>query len=223
MPAASCRRAVGVLAAFLALGAAPFVSPGHAAAAVADSSVAISDPSGDTVREAAPAGEPKADIVAVSVRNQNDFISLTMKLAKGDDLSGTSDADYLRWAIGVHANTAPDWIVQLKRGANGFGQVIVFVPGNDPIACPDAIGSFDGVNGLYLASVRQVRRLPGVVPVGRPAQRGPGQRDPRHRSGDRRRARRRARQGRDAGDGRRLLGHRLRRQGLQLRRRAEAR
>ena len=153
MPAASYRRAVGVLAAFLALGAAPFVSAGHAGAAVADSSVAISDPSGDTVREAAPAGEPKADIVAVSVRNQNDFISLTMKLAKGDDLSGTSDADYLRWAIGVHANTAPDWIVQLKRGANGFGQVIVFVPGDAPIACPDAIGSFDGVNGLYLASV----------------------------------------------------------------------
>jgi len=34
MPAASCRRAVGVLAAFLALGAAPFVSAGHAGAAV---------------------------------------------------------------------------------------------------------------------------------------------------------------------------------------------
>jgi hypothetical protein len=153
MTAASPRRALGALAALLALGAAPFVSTGQAGAAVADSSVSITDPSGDTVREGATAGEPKADIVAASVRNQNDFISLTMKLAKGDDLSGTAAGDYVRWAIGAHQNTSPDWIVQLKRGANGFGEVVVFVPGDDPIACPGAIGSFDGVNGLYLASV----------------------------------------------------------------------
>ena len=152
MPAASCRRAIGVLTAFLALGAAPFVSTGHAGAAVADSSVAISDPSGDTVRDGTPGGEPKADIVAATVRNQNDFISLTMKTAKGDDLSGTSTDDYVRWVI--HPNSlSPDWTVQLKRGANGFGQVLLFGQSSDPIACPDAIGSFDGINGLYLASV----------------------------------------------------------------------
>ena len=153
MPAAPFRRAAGVLAALLALGAAPLVTAGHAGAAVADSSVSVSDPSGDTVRGGTTAGEPKADIVAASVRNQNDFISLAMKLAKGDDLSGTSASDYVRWAIGTHPESPPDYIVQLKRGANGFGQVVVFVPDDDPISCPDAIGSFDGVNGLYLASV----------------------------------------------------------------------
>jgi hypothetical protein len=153
MPAAPFRRATGVLAALLALGAAPFVSTGHAGAAVDDSSVSITDPSGDTVRSGATAGEPKADIVAASVRNQNDFISLTMKLAKGDDLSGTADGDYVRWAIGTHQIGSPDFIVQLKRGANGFGQVVVSGPAQSPVACPDAIGSFDGVNGLYLASV----------------------------------------------------------------------
>jgi hypothetical protein len=154
MSAAPFRRAAGVLAALLALGAAPFVTAGQANAAVADSSVSITDPSGDTVREGTTAGEPKADIVAASVRNQNDFISLTMKLAKGDDLSGTSAGDYVRWAIGAHQDSSPDYIVQLKRGANGFGQVVVFAPGDaGPVACPEAIGSFDGVNGLYLASV----------------------------------------------------------------------
>ena len=153
MPAASFRRATGVLAALLALGAAPFVSAGRAGAAVADSSVAITDPSGDTARGGAAAREQKADIVAAGVRYQNDFINLTMRTAEGDDLSGTAGNDYLRWAIGTHQDSAPDFIVQLKRGANGFGQVVVSAPGADPIACPDAIGSFDGVNGLYLASV----------------------------------------------------------------------
>ncbi len=113
----------------------------------------ITDPSGDTVREGATAGEPKADIVAASVRNQNDFISLTMKLAKGDDLSGTAAGDFVRWDIGTHQVGSPDFTVQLKRGDNGFGQVVVSGPAQSPVTCPDAIGSFDGVNGLYLASV----------------------------------------------------------------------
>ena len=150
MSAAPFRRAAGALAALLTLGAAPILTAGHAGAAAADSSVSITDPSGDAVRGGT--AEPKADIVAASVRDQNDFISLTMKLAKGDDLSGTSDNDYVRWAIGTHENSSPDFIVQLKRG-NGFGQVVVFVPGEAEIPCPNAIGSFDGVSGLYLASI----------------------------------------------------------------------
>jgi hypothetical protein len=152
MPTASFRRAAGALAALITLGAAPILTPGHAGAAVADSSVSITDPSGDAVRGGAAAGEPKADIVAAGARNQNDFISLTMKLAKGDDLSATSENDYVRWAIGTHENSSPDFIVQLKRGT-GFGQVVVFVPGEAEIPCPNAIGSYDGANGLYLASI----------------------------------------------------------------------
>jgi hypothetical protein len=153
MPAAPFRRASGVLAALVALAAAPLVTAGPAGAAVADSSVSITDPSGDTVRGGTTAGEPKADIVAAGVRHQNDFISLTMRLAKGDDLTGNAPSDFVRWAIGVHQDSPPDYLVQLKRGANGFGEVVVFEPGKDPIPCPSAVGSFDGVNGLYLASV----------------------------------------------------------------------
>src|SRR5437879_2663726 len=124
------RRVSGALAALLALGAAPLLTAGHAGAAVADSAVSIADPSGDVNRAGSPATEPKADIVAASVRDQNDFISLTMKLAKGDDLSGTDASDYVRWAIGAHQNSSPDFIVQLTRGANGFGQVVIFPPGD---------------------------------------------------------------------------------------------
>ena len=75
-----------------------------------------------------------------------------MKTAKGDDLSGPSENDYVRWALGTDENSTPDFFVQLKRG-NGFGQVVVFVPGEAEIPCPNAIGSFDGVNGLYLVSI----------------------------------------------------------------------
>jgi hypothetical protein len=152
MPAASFRRAAGALAALLTLGAAPILAAGDAGAAVADSSVSISDPSGDTIRGGSTAAEPRADIVDAGVRYQNDFISLSMRTAKGDDLSGTSDDDFVRWAIGAHQNSSPDFIVQLKRG-KGFGQVVVFKPGEAEIPCPSAIGSFDGVNGLYLAGV----------------------------------------------------------------------
>jgi hypothetical protein len=151
--ASPLRRAAVGLAALLAVGATPLLSAGRAGAAVADSAVSITDPPGDVARAGATATEPRADIVAAGVRHQNDFVSLTMKMAKGDDLSSSTDGDYVRWAIGAHENTSPDYIVQLKRGANGFGEVVVFVPGDDPVACPGAIGSFDGINGLYLASV----------------------------------------------------------------------
>ena len=153
MLAASPRRIAGALAALLVVSAAPLLPASHAGAAVVDSTVSITDPSNDVKRADSPATEPKADIVAAGVRYQNDFINLTMKLAKGDDLSGSAASDYLRWSIGARQDASPDFIVQLKRGANGFGEVAVFVPGDDPIPCPGAIASFDGVNGLYLASV----------------------------------------------------------------------
>jgi len=153
MLAASPRRVVVALAALLALGAAPILTAGNAGAAVADSTVSITDKPGDVLRAGSPATEPRADIVAAGARDQNDFISLTMKLAKGDDLSGSAASDYVRWAIGAHQDSSPDFIVQLKRGANGFGEVVVFPPGDAQVPCPDAVGSFDGVNGLYLASV----------------------------------------------------------------------
>ena len=152
MSAASFRRAAGVLAALITIGAAPILTPGHAGAAVADSSVAITDSSGDAVRGNEDAGEPKADIVAASARHQNEFVSFTMKLAKGDDLTTESANDYVRWAINTQGDSSPDFVVQLKRG-DGFGEVGVFVPGEVGIPCPNAIGSFDGVNGLYLVSV----------------------------------------------------------------------
>ena len=58
MPAASFRRAAGALAALITLGAASLLTPGPAAAAVADSSVSVTDPSGDAVRGGATSGEP---------------------------------------------------------------------------------------------------------------------------------------------------------------------
>jgi len=151
--ASPLRRVAVGLSTLLAVSAAPVLSAGRAGAAVADSVVSITDPSGDAARAGAAATEPRADIVAAGVRHQNGFINLTMRLAKGDDLSASTVGDYLRWAIGTHPDSSPDFIVQLKRGANGFGEVVLFVPGNDPIPCPGVIGSFDGTTGLYLASV----------------------------------------------------------------------
>lgn len=91
------KRAVLALATLLPLAAAPLLAAAPAAgAAVADSTVAITDPTADAMRAGAKVDEPRADIVAASVRNQNGFVTLTMKLAKGDDLSGATANDYLR-------------------------------------------------------------------------------------------------------------------------------
>jgi hypothetical protein len=152
MYAAPFRRAAGALAALITLGAAPILTAGHAGAAVADSSVSISDTPGDATRGGTASSEANADITGASARYQNDFISFTMKLAKGDDLSAQSANDYVRWAVDTQENDAPDFMVQLKRG-NGFGQVVVFVPGEAEVPCPNAIGSFDATNGLYLVSI----------------------------------------------------------------------
>ncbi|MDQ1499118.1 MAG: hypothetical protein QOI86_2458, partial [Actinomycetota bacterium] len=151
------RVAVG-LAGLLALGAAPLLPAAHAGAAVADSTASIDDKAKDvTLRDAkSPVDEPRADILAATARAQNDFINLTMKLAKGDDLSAAKPDDYLRWGIGLPPEGGlPAFVVDLKKGANGFGQAIVAVPGNEanPIKCDGAIASFDATNALYLASI----------------------------------------------------------------------
>ena len=155
MHRSSPRRLAAGLAGLMALGVAPLLPTGHAGAAVADSTVSITDPTGDVKAEQAQTkvDEPKADIVAATMRYQNGFISMTAKLAKGDDLSGTSDLDHLWWAIGAHAQSSPDYLVEIKKGSNGFGQALVSVPGDQPADCPGAIASFDPVNGLYMATV----------------------------------------------------------------------
>jgi hypothetical protein len=139
----------------LALGVAPLLSASHAGAAVADSTASIDDKAKDVTRlsDGSAVDEPRADILAATARAQNDFISLTMKLAKGDDLSASKPDDYLRWGIGVQENTSPAFLVDFKRGANGFGQAVVSVPGDAPIQCDGAIASFDATTAVYLASI----------------------------------------------------------------------
>ncbi|HVW34092.1 MAG TPA: hypothetical protein VHL53_16265 [Acidimicrobiia bacterium] len=149
------RLAAAGFAGLLVLGLAPFLPAGNAGAATADSSVSITDPAGDVVARDAgtKVDEPRADIVAASMRYQNDFITMTAKLAKGDDLKGTSEDDYLWWAIGARSQASPDHIVSFMRGPNGFGQVMVAVPGETATDCPGSTASFDPVNGLYIASI----------------------------------------------------------------------
>ena len=84
------RRLAVSLVALAALVGAPLThAPTAGAADPPRSSVTVSDPTGDTVKgdPAAPANEPMADIIAASARYQNDFVTFTMKLAKGDGLS----------------------------------------------------------------------------------------------------------------------------------------
>jgi hypothetical protein len=153
----SPRRVAVGLAGLLALGAAPLLPATHAGAAVADSIASIDDKAKDVtkVSDGSAVDEPRADILAATARAQNDFINLTMKLAKGDDLSASKPEDYLRWGIGVQEGGPPAFVVDLKKGTNGFGEAVVAVPGNEatPVKCDGAIASFDAANALYLASV----------------------------------------------------------------------
>ena len=76
------RRSAVVLTSLLVL-AAPLMQPLAARAATATSSVAVQDPTGDTVLNGGPthADAPKADITAASVRYQNDFVTFGYELA----------------------------------------------------------------------------------------------------------------------------------------------
>ena len=67
MLAASPRRVAIALAALVTLGFTPLLPAGHAGAAVADSGVSVTDPSGDVIRAGSPTTEPKADIVNSSL------------------------------------------------------------------------------------------------------------------------------------------------------------
>ena len=117
-----------------------------AGAAVADSIVLLVDPANDT----SPSAEPKADITAASVRYQNGHITFTMKLAKGDDLLATGDT--MQWSIG-DGETSPDFFIDFKRGANGFGQAVVSEPGEAPVECKGTAASFEVASGTYIATV----------------------------------------------------------------------
>ena len=143
------RRPAVVLAALATLIAAPLTQAPTAGAAVADSTVLLIDPANDTT----PSAEPKADIIAASVRYQNEHITYTMKLAKGDDLLAAGDKMF--WSVGAKDSMSPDFVVEFKRGANGFGQAVISKsePGGDPIDCIGTAASFEVATGSYIATV----------------------------------------------------------------------
>ena len=147
MPLSVFRRPVVAVTALAALIAAALIQAPTAGAAIADSTVVLVDPANDTT----PSAEPKADITAASVRYQNDHITFVMKLAKGDDLSTTGDTMF--WSVGAQENASPDFVVDFKRGANGFGQAVISEPGGDPIDCIGTAASFDVATGTYIATV----------------------------------------------------------------------
>jgi hypothetical protein len=55
--------------------------------------------------------------------------------------------------VGAHTTTPTDFVVKFMKGANGFGEAQVFDGGDNQIACPGAIASFDLVSGVYMATV----------------------------------------------------------------------
>jgi hypothetical protein len=148
------------LAVLAALIAAPLIyTPTAGAVDPPRSAVAVSDPTGDTVRgdPAAPASEPSADITAASARFQNDFATFTMKLAKGDGLS--DGASQLFWII--NDNTGGSCcvnFVSLRKATTGL-QIVMADP-DTPIDAADATQkctnstlSYDLSTGDYIASV----------------------------------------------------------------------
>jgi len=142
----SLRRPAVALAALGALIATPLTDMPRAGAAVADSTVLLVDPANDTT----PSAEPKADITGASARYQNGHITFTMKLAKGDELLAAGDT--MQWSIGG-GEMSPDFFIDFKRGANGFGQAVVSEPGGDPIECKGTAASFEVASGTYIATV----------------------------------------------------------------------
>jgi hypothetical protein len=159
-----------VLAALAALVAAPLAhSPTAAAADPPRSSVVVSDPTGDTMKgDVVAPDQPAADITAASARYQNDFVTFTMKLAKGD---GLSDADSrLFWVITTSSESCCENIVSLKKGVNGL-QIVM---GDDPDApidpadptqqCTNSALSHDIATGSYIAAVAASCISPDPLP-----------------------------------------------------------
>ncbi len=170
-------------------------------------------------RSPGPTSSPPAS------RHQNDFISLSMKLAKGDDLSGIDGQRLLRWAIGAHESAvarlhraAEAGRQRLRRGASCSSRAATRSPAPAPSAastastgctwpaiparCVGSPASFQWAAQRSVAPAERRAHLPTPVTDSAP----------------------------DDGLGKAvvpspvvgLLGHRLRRQGLQLRRRPQA-
>src|SRR5687768_12744003 len=120
----SLRRPAVAFAALVALIAAPLIyTPTAGAADPVRSSSAVDDVRDDTVIAGTTTKivAPKADITAASARFQNDFVTLTMKLVEGDDLSNSNSLLY--WVL--QSGEGPGGgFVSLKKGANGL-QVLV--------------------------------------------------------------------------------------------------
>ena len=154
------RRSAVALASLLALAASAVFLPATTAGAADPprSSVAVSDPTGDTVKgePAAPANEPSADITAASAKFQNDFVTFTMTLAKGD---GLSDADSrLFWVMTESTQSCCVNFVSLRKSATGL-QIVMGAPDAplDPAdasqQCTNSSVSYDLASGTYIASV----------------------------------------------------------------------
>jgi hypothetical protein len=153
------RRPAVALAALAALIAAPLAqTPTAGAADPPRSTVAVSDPTGDAVKgePAATTNEPTADILAASARFQNDFVTFTMKLAKGD---GLTDAEsQLFWLITNSTQSCCVNFVGLRKSATGL-QIVMGDPDApiDPAdasqRCTNSSVSYDLTTGDYIASV----------------------------------------------------------------------
>lgn len=165
------RRPAVVLAALAALIAAPLTnSPMAAAADPPRSSVNASEPStNDTVKgdPPSPANEPSANITAASARYQNDFVTFTMKLEKGDGLS--DPASLLFWVITDSTQSCCVNFVSLKKMTNGL-QIVMgdpqapIDPNDASQKCSNSSLSYDLTTGDYIASVAASCISPDSLP-----------------------------------------------------------
>ncbi|HET9772292.1 MAG TPA: hypothetical protein VFS16_15465, partial [Acidimicrobiia bacterium] len=143
-------------------------SPGAAAADPPRSSVAVTDPTGDTMKgDVVVPNQPAADITAASARYQNDFVTFTMKLLKGD---GLSDADSrLFWIITTNTESCCENIVSIKKGANGL-QIVMgdpdapLDPADPTQQCANSTLSHDIAAGTYIAAVHTSCISPDPLP-----------------------------------------------------------
>ncbi|MDQ1516429.1 MAG: hypothetical protein QOE80_2259 [Actinomycetota bacterium] len=169
------RRSAVVLVSLLALVGTPLTQRVSAGAAVADSKVSITDPANDTredsgdpnVEDAVVANRPYADIRQAFVRFQNGNITFSEFLEAYIDLL---EHNYLYWVMGPPGFTAQSagprsasasggqfW-VQLKKGANGLGEVAVYTgdptkSALTPIKCEGTGAGIDLVAHSYTASL----------------------------------------------------------------------
>jgi hypothetical protein len=154
----SLRRPAVLVVALAALVAAPLAQAPTSGAADAPSSIRdVTDTLNDTVKDGGttPGNEPKADITAASARYQNDFVTFTMKLAKGDDLS--TPGSVLIWNYGANPDECCN-AVSLKKGPNGI-QLLMGDPGATPDPadasqkCDKSAVSYDIASGTYSVSL----------------------------------------------------------------------